>query len=180
MDDDAELARAFVAREAWAYEAAYRMHGKVLYAAALGVLRDAQDAQDCVHDVLVRLWQRGNDFMRERGSLRAFLAVCVRNEALSRLRVARNRERIAASIPEPSDEPDVGEQVVQRVAIRGALETLDPKQRTIIELAYYTHLTHEQIAAKLKEPVGTVKSRLSAALRKLRERFTEESSHVGA
>ena len=58
--DELELARAFVNREAWAYEAAYREHGSVLYAAALQVLRDSHDAQDCVHDVFLRLWRRGD------------------------------------------------------------------------------------------------------------------------
>jgi RNA polymerase sigma-70 factor, ECF subfamily len=167
--DDLEVARAFVNREAWAYDAAYRTHGRLIYAAALQVLRDPQEAQDCVHDVMLRLWRRGSDYRLERGSLRAFLAVCVRNEALSRARKSHNRERIVQGIGAGGDVPDFGGAVAERETLRGALDTLGEKQRTTIDLAYFGHLTLEEIARKLDEPVGTIKSRLSAALRNLRE-----------
>ena len=179
MDEDPELRRAFVEHEAWAYETAYRLYGRVLYSAAFGVLRVAHDAQDCVHDVLLRLWRRGDAYRVERGSLRAFLAVCVRNEALSRARVARNRERIVPSAAQAEASSDIGDAIAQRESVRAALGALTEKQRHSIELAYYQGLTHEQIAGALDEPVGTVKSRLSAALRRLRENFiSQETSHA--
>lgn len=182
MDEERELARAFAAREAWAYDGAYRVHARVLYAAAFGILLDAQEAQDCVHDVMLRLWQRGSGYRAERGALRAFLAVSVRNEALSRLRKSRNRARIAARAAEPiREEADIGERVVQRESVKRAIETLDEKQRRSIELAYFDHLTHDEIAGALGEPIGTIKSRISSALRKLREIFkTEEPTHAGS
>jgi RNA polymerase sigma-70 factor (ECF subfamily) len=174
-----ELARAFVKREAWAYEAAYREHGRAIYAAALQVLSNAQEAQDCVHDVLLRLWRRGSAYREERGSLRAFLAVCVRNEALSRSRKARNRERIVRETEPRGDVADFGSAVADRESIRVALDALGDKQRETIALAYYGRLTLEEIARKFDEPLGTVKSRLSAALRKLRETFaSEEPPHA--
>ena len=179
MDEDPELLQAFARREAWAYEAAYRVYGRVLYAAAFGVLRAAHDAEDCVHDVLVRLWRRGDVYRTQRGSLRAFLAVCVRNEALSRHRKARNRDRIASSVVEETPPSDVAETVAQRESVRAALRELTEKQRQTIALAYFDGLTHQQIAGELSEPVGTIKSRLSAALRSLREAFAaQERSHV--
>jgi RNA polymerase sigma-70 factor (ECF subfamily) len=169
LDGEPELARAFVAREAWAHEAAYRLHGRVLYAAALGVLRDPQDAQDCVHDVLLRLWRNSSAFRSERGSLRAFLAVCVRNEALSRLRKSHNRDRIERSLRVPDTFDDVASGVAQEESIGRALAALTESQRQTVLLSYFGHLTHEEIAGELGEPVGTVKSRLSAALRRLRQ-----------
>ena len=175
-----EIARGFAAQEAWAYDAAYRAHGRVLYGAARNVLQSAQEAEDCVHDVLLRLWRR-DGFAAERGSLRAFLAVSVRNEALSRLRKRANRERIDRSVERSGNEPDVGDSVVERETVRAALDALNDKQRQCVELAYYRHLTHEQIASDLGEPVGTIKSRLASALRSLRERFTsEEPANVGS
>lgn len=177
--DDLEIAQAFVKREAWAYDAAYRTHGRLIYAAALQVLRDPQEAQDCVHDVMLRLWRRGSDYRLERGSLRAFLAVCVRNEALSRSRKSANRQRIARGVESAGDVADFGGAIADREALRGALDSLGEKQRTTIGLAYYGHLTLDEIARKLGEPVGTIKSRLSAALRKLRESLASgESSHA--
>lgn len=174
------MARAFAARESWAYEAAYRLHGRTLYQAALGVLRDPQEAQDCVHDVMLRLWRRGSGFRVERGSVAAFLAVCARNEALSRLRKRVNRERIARGAGTGETVPDVGDAVTERTVVAAALQSLSEIQRQSIVLAYYRHLTHAEIAAELNEPVGTVKSRLSAALRRLRAAFAaQEFEHAG-
>jgi len=174
-----ELAHAFAGGEAWAYEAAYALHGDALYAAAWGVLRDKSDAQDCVHDVMTRLWHKRDLFTPERGSLRAFLAVCARNEALTRARNAGTRARIAsahvAAAPPASDHSD---DVVERESVGRALQMLTGKQREAIQMAYYQCLTHPEIAERTGEPVGTVKSRLSAALRRLREYFTQESAHV--
>ena len=158
-------------REEWAYEAAYRLHGRVLHAAALQVLRDSNDAADCVHDVLLRLWRRGDAYRLERGALRAFLAVCVRNEALSRSYKMRNRDRIVQGLDRPSDTRDIAAGVVDRESISRALQVLTEKQRETIELAYMRHMTHEEIARALGEPTGTIKSRLSSSLRKLREVF---------
>lgn len=169
--------RGFVAGESWAYEAAYRIYATTLHAAAASVLRDKQEAQDCVHDVMLRLWRGPNAFTPERGSLRAFLAVCVRNEALSRLRKSRNRARIEQTLPQHDDQhDDLGAGVAQRESIRHAIESLTDKQRQAVALAYFKHFTHDEIAQTLNEPVGTVKSRLSTALRRLREVFDAQET----
>lgn len=183
MHEETELARAFAARESWAYETAYRLYGRTLFQAALGVLRDDQEAQDCVHDVMLRLWRRGSGFCVERGSVGAFLAVSARNEALSRLRKRVNRERIATGAALKTAEvvaADVSEAVSERFAIDAALQLLSEKERQSIVLAYYRHFTHAEIADELNEPVGTIKSRLSAALRRLRVAFvSQEIQHAG-
>ena len=170
--DDAErhaMEAAFVAREPWAFEAAYEAYRRQLYGAAFAVLRDARDAEDCVHDVLMRLWRHGHAYTPARGSLHAFLVVCVRNEALSRRRRDVNRERIAReqlravpNVPAPDDP------AAARVDMERTLSRLNDAQQQAVRLAYYDGLTHEQIAQRLGEPVGTVKSRLSNALRMLR------------
>lgn len=170
--DDAErhaIEAAFVAREPWAFEAAYEAYRRQLYGAALAVLRDARDAEDCVHDVLMRLWRHGHAYTPARGSLQAFLAVCVRNDALSRRRrdanrgrITREQLRVAESVAAP-DEP-----AAARIDMERMLLHLNDAQRQAVRLAYYDGLTHEQIAQRLGEPVGTVKSRLSNALRLLR------------
>jgi RNA polymerase sigma-70 factor, ECF subfamily len=165
----AALEAGFVAHEAWAFEAAYTMHRRLLYGAAYSVLHDASDAEDCVHDVLVRLWQKANAYTAARGSLPAFLCVCVRNEALSRQRQARNRARIERdTLENVIVEPAGDDQVLRRMHIAQSLQSLSDPQREAIRLAYYDGLTHEQIARRLDQPVGTIKSRLSNALRVLR------------
>lgn len=163
----------FVARETWAFEAAYEAHRRHLYGAALMVLRDPGDAEDCVHDVLVRLWRHGHAYTPARGSLQAFLTVCVRNEALSRMRRTRNRERIARERLRVLDDPPVDEPAAERLDMARLLMRLSAAQQQAVRLAYYDGLTHEQIAQHLGEPLGTVKSRLSNALRALRAQLSQ-------
>jgi RNA polymerase sigma-70 factor (ECF subfamily) len=159
----------FVRREAWAFEAAYEAYRRHLYGAAYGVLHDARDAEDCVHDVILRLWKHGHAYTQARGSLHAFLVVCVRNEALSRRRRTANRERIARErLHVVENAPPADEPTVDHVDITRAIERLSEPQQRAVRLAYYDGLTYEQIAQRTNEPVGTIKSRLSNALRAMR------------
>ena len=164
----------FAARETWAFEAAYHAFKGALFAAAFHVLGDREEAEDCVHDVLVRLWQRGHAYRHGRGSLRAFMIVCVRNEALSRRRKHSNRSRIErvnlrAEVAAP---PDV--ELADRDRIARALKTLGDKQQEAIHLSYDEGLTYEEISRRLNEPLGTIKSRLSNAVRALRTQFAAQ------
>lgn len=159
-------------------EDGYREHRPLLYAVAARLLRDTDDAQDCVHDTIARLWQNGHAYTPARGSIEAYLVVCVRNEALSRLRKSANRARIERSRFERREaEPAIDEPIVLRAEVAGALESLSDAQRQTIRLAYFNGLTHEQIASRMNEPVGTVKSRISAALRGLRAYFHAHEDH---
>jgi len=178
--DDAEqhaIEAAFVAREPWAFHAAYDSYRRRLYGAAYSVLQDRADAEDCVHDVLVRVWRSVHAYSRTRGSLHAFLVVCVRNEALSRRRREQNRRRIehaqlrVAEGVQSEDDP-----AAQRVDVQRALDRLSVAQRQTIALAYFEGLTHEEIAQRLQQPLGTVKSRIANALRALRAILQERAN----
>lgn len=160
-------------------ETAYREHRGMLYGVALRVLHDRGEAEDCVHDTLLRLWQRGHSYTPARGSLSSFLVVCVRNEALTRLRKRKNRARIEYErLNAEGVEPPVDDPVLERSRIADALASLNPVQRQTLELAYYGGLTHEQIAQRMNEPVGTVKSRLSSGLRALRAYFKAQGEEL--
>lgn len=166
---DLDVERGFVSGERWALEALYIRHAKTFYSAAYSVLKDASDAQDCVHDVLVRLWKRSGNYTPGRGSLKAFVAVCVRNEAVSRLRI-RNREpelqkRLAARVQHEEFEPF---DFVEHDRLTRAIDSLPAAQRQAVIMSYFQYLTHREIAERLGEPVGTIKSRLSTALHRLR------------
>jgi RNA polymerase sigma-70 factor (ECF subfamily) len=167
--EERALEAGFVAHSEWAFEAAYFAYRRLLYGAAYKVLAEASAAEDCVHDVLLRLWQREGAYTAARGSLRAFLCVCVRNEALTRLRRLRTHERIdddQAQMRASSQRME--DETVASMDLAHSLITLNDAQRETIRLAYYEGLTHEQIALRLGEPVGTVKSRISNSLRRLR------------
>jgi RNA polymerase sigma-70 factor (ECF subfamily) len=156
-------------------EAAYREHRAMLHGVAVRLLRDKGEAEDCVHDTIARLWHNGHAYTPARGSFVAYLVVCVRNEALTRLRKQANRSRIEREKFDREDaEPAIDEPIVQRSAVAQAMQSLSEVQRETVQLAYFRGLTHEQIAARMHEPVGTVKSRLSSSLRALRSYFQAE------
>jgi RNA polymerase sigma-70 factor, ECF subfamily len=167
--DDETLAAAFAAKERWAFDEAYSRYSKLLYSAAYHVLGNAEDAADCVHDALTRVWKSPDSYLRTRGTVRSFLVVCVRNEAITRLRSkARRRkleERLAAQ-PQEHDELRIVD-VVEHDRLRAALRALPTEQSRPLELAYYEHKTHVEIARELSEPLGTIKSRIALGLRKL-------------
>jgi RNA polymerase sigma-70 factor (ECF subfamily) len=167
-DDDA-LAAAFATHERWAFDEAYRRYAPLLYSAAFNVLGNAEDAADCVQDALTRVWRSPNAYNRERGAVRSFLVVCVRNQAVSRRRSHSRRQNLAerlAAEPQEHDELRAGDPV-ERDRLRAAMAELPPQQRVPLELAYYEGKTHAEIAGELREPLGTVKSRIAGGLRKL-------------
>ena len=169
MNDDRELDAAFAAHADGALEEAYRRHAPALQAAARHVLGNADEARDCVHDALIRVWSKAGAYRAERGALRSFLIVCVRNEAISRKRsavrqVASERRAVAA--------PAFGVDLAERVAVRTALAVLPREQRDVIELAYWGDFTQAEIASRLGIPLGTIKSRAALGLRKLARTLT--------
>lgn len=178
---DEALAAGFAAHERGAFSEAYRRYSGLLYSAAYNVLGNAEEAQDCVHDAIARLWRSAHAFSLERGSLRAFLVVCVRNEAISRRRRKERDLRLArqlAAFPEEHEELHVSDPI-ERDRVRQALEELPVDQRRALELAYYGGKTHTEIAAELDEPLGTVKSRIKLGLRKVAATLTASAPEYG-
>lgn len=167
--DEAALAQAFARRDRWAFDEAYRRFGSLLYSVALKILHIAEDAEDCVHDVLVRVWKNPRAFTAERGSVRSFLVVCVRNEALSRTRSSARRDRLTerAGREMPAAVEFQISDFVEEQRVREALAQLPEEQRAAVTLAYFGEKTHVEIAEELGQPLGTVKSRISLGLRKL-------------
>ena len=158
----------------------YEAYATALFSVARHVLGDDDDAQDCVHDVLLRLWRRPDSYRRERGSLRAYLMVCVRNEAVTRLRNAARHRKIETQIA--AGEPTAYEfeirDVVESERLRRALAVLPPDQRSALALAYAGHLSHREISARLGVPLGTIKSRISHGLRRLQTMLPRQEASV--
>lgn len=167
--DDEALASAFAAHERWAFEDAYQRYRSLLYSTAYNVLANADDAQDAVHDALARIWRSPGAYARARGTVRSFLVVCVRNEAISRTRSKGRRLRLVERLqvePVEHDELRIAD-VVENERLRKGMNTLQPDQRRALELAYFEQKTHTEIARELNQPLGTIKSRIAIGLRKL-------------
>jgi RNA polymerase sigma-70 factor (ECF subfamily) len=159
----------FLAGTSAGLERVYGCYGRLLYSVARHVLADDADAQDCVHDTLLRVWQRPASFRPERGALRSYLVVAVRNDALSRrrdtVRHGRLEERATRDVA-ATYEIEVADPI-ERTRLRAALAALPPEQKAALELAYFGQLTHVQVAERLGAPLGTTKSRIALGLRKL-------------
>jgi RNA polymerase sigma factor (sigma-70 family) len=176
-ETDLELVRRVGARDAGAFETLYRRYAPAAYGVALRVLMQAFLAQDVVHDSFVALWNAPEAYDSTRGPFRTFLLSLVHHRAVDAVRREerlRERERRANRGPVPDE--DVMESVVEeadladrRRAVREAMTELSPEQRQAIELMYFNGWTQARIAEETGVPIGTVKSRVWAAMRRLRE-----------
>lgn len=148
-----------------------------LYSLAFRVLNDATEAQDVIQDTFLQLWHKAATYDTTRGSVFAWAATLTRNRAIDRIRMRQRRaELLAESAPDlqpaAGGDPDSAAALwlrEQAGAVRSALTTLAPEQKQAIELAFFSGLTQQEIAAKLNEPLGTVKARIRRGLLKLRE-----------
>jgi RNA polymerase sigma-70 factor (ECF subfamily) len=156
--------------------ALYDRHAKPVYSLALRILQDQGEAEDIVQDVFAQAWRQAGQYDASRGAVAAWLFTLARSRAIDRLRARHARpgraidDRQAANVVDPRVPPDLqvlSEEQVRQVRV--ALDTLPVLQRMAIELAYYEGLTHREIAERLEQPLGTVKTRIRRALGKLRD-----------
>jgi len=146
--------------------ALYSRYASVMLATARRIVGDLRSAEDVVHDVFLEAWRQATTYDPQRGSVRTWLLVRLRSRALDRCRAAVLR-RTVSELPEASDGDDASE-LPDRQVLRAVLASLPAEQRAVLEHAYFAGLSASEIADTLKIPVGTVKSRLGAGLKKLR------------
>ena len=157
-----------------AMEVLYDRYGGLAYSLAYRVLQDSAAAEDVVQEAFLSIWRRAETYRPERGSLRTWLCSIVHHRALDRLRGRAGRARSDVPLEAQhagADIPDTWETVsleIERDHVRSALVELPADQRQTIELAYYGGYSQSEISGLLGVPLGTVKGRTRAALRRLR------------
>jgi RNA polymerase sigma-70 factor (ECF subfamily) len=162
----------------------YDRHGATLYALLLKILGDRSDAQEVLQESFVQAWRRAADFDPVRGSEIAWLVSIARNRAIDRLRARTLRsvreEEAGREIPNDLRAVDSNDGAERqailgelRARMRSALDELPEAQRVVVEMAYFQGLTQTEIAERLREPLGTVKTRTQLAMKKLRERLKD-------
>jgi RNA polymerase sigma-70 factor, ECF subfamily len=173
MDDgDAALMRRIADKDETALAVVYDRYARLVYSVALRVLRNTDLAEEVSQDTFYQLWRTAFAFNPSRGSLSGWLLVCTRNRAISRLRgrafepAAELREHVGVLNVNLEDDLAQAQQISR---VRAALEKLQPAQRQALELAYFEGLTHTEIARRTGEPLGTVKTRLRAAVEFLKK-----------
>lgn len=142
----------------------------------LRILERPEDAEEVLLDVYMKAWKYAARYTDKRGSVQAWLMIMARNAAIDRIRQKRAQPRTLAfeqeSAPEPeSTEASPEEQTAERERRRRVqlvLNELPPEQREVVELAFFGGLTHAELAERLREPLGTIKSRIRMGLLRLR------------
>jgi RNA polymerase sigma factor (sigma-70 family) len=181
--DDIELHRRLLAADREAFEALYRRYRQVAYGLALRVTGQAVLAQDVVHDAFMALWRAPDAYDPSRGPFRTFFLSLVHHRAVDTVRrEERLRRRTERALnPWGVEDEDVAEGIVEeawiatrRGEVRRALHVLPEEQRNVVEMAYFGGYTQARIAEELGIPLGTVKTRTLAAMRKLRKVLKEE------
>jgi len=158
-----------------AFEQLYDRYSGTVYALLLRILSNADDAQEVLQETFVKAWTSARMFQAVRGSEVAWLISIARSRAIDRLRSRKIRyEREDEAGREMStlyclDDTDSAVQSEERTAVRGALSSLPEPQRVALELAYFEGLSQSEIAAKLHEPLGTIKTRMQLGMKKMRE-----------
>ena len=175
---DDQLAEQVARGEQQALLHLYDRHAGRVYALALRMLGDPMSAEEITQDVFFKLWSRARSYLASRGSFSTWLLSIARHAAIDRLRLDRRRPSLAddeemdeawAELP---DADSTSEEARWR-ALYFAVRALPREQRQVIELAYYQGLSHSQMAEVLGWPLGTVKTRMRAALQALREVWLE-------
>lgn len=164
---DLALIRRIVDRDEAALAALYDRYSGLVFSVASRVLNDPLAAEEILQDIFQHLWGAAARFDLARGSLAGWLVVTARNRSIDRLR-RRNPASAADALPQDIALPFNLEDSVLREhllnKVRGVIERLPKEQRGLVELAFFEGLTHSEIAARTGEPLGTVKSRLRAAI----------------
>lgn len=176
VSPDAALVGRVLRRDVSAFEELYQRHSRAVYALVLRILQQAGTAEEVMQDVFLRVWRNAAQYDPARGPFVPWLFTLSRNRALDTLRLKsekqRRREEQSEDLPAltamPAFEAEIdGARRAQRV--RSLMAELNPRQKQAIELAYFEGLSHSEIAERLKEPLGTVKSWIRNGLLRLKQ-----------
>lgn len=155
----------------------YDSTNRIVYGLALRILGDSSSAEEILFEVYLQVWRTARNFDPSRGKVTSWLVSMTRSRAIDALRSRQARgANVARSIDELSNVQDLrsepeGDSIQRSRAqvIRNSLAELPPDQRNAIELAYFSGLTHGEIAARTGLPLGTVKTRIRSGMGRLRE-----------
>ena len=176
--DDRELIAEIARRRSEALERLYERYRMVVYHLALKILDNRESAEEVVLEVFWQVWRDAERYDAQRGSVGAWIATVARSRAIDALRARRGNPAAEEDIEkalltaDPAGDPETQTTLGQRAEfVRSALESLPSDQRAALELSFFNGLSHAEIAERLQEPLGTIKTRIRSALLRLRERL---------
>lgn len=176
VSPDATLLSRLLQKDVSAFEQLYDRHSRLVYGLVLRILQQASTSEEVVQDVFLQLWRNADQYDSSRGPFVPWLCTMARNRALDQLRLKSERQRRREDQPDELPPvvvaPDYEKALDEKrraERVRALMASLAPQQKKAIELAYFEGLSHSEIAAALKEPLGTVKSWIRNGLLRLKE-----------
>src|SRR6187431_725839 len=175
LSDEALIALAARGEEP-ALAALYDRYGRVAYGLALRVLRDSALAEDAVQDAFLAVWRSAHRYIPERSKPSTWIMTFVHRRAVDLVRREERRRADQLTEADATVGGSVDEEAwlgLERERVQGALRQLPDQQREAIELAYYGGFTQSELAERLGQPLGTIKSRMFTGLTRLRQLLDE-------
>jgi len=179
---DQEMIARIGRRDQSAFSALYDRLSGPLYSLAMKMLGDPAEAQDALQDVFLQIWSRAGTYDPEQSSVFSWTVLLTRSRVIDRMRARGRRSRVVVASTEDASTAadastvesaaDTAEKNDEAVRVRYVLNNLPSEQREAIEMAFFEHLSHHEIAARLGQPLGTVKARIRRGLLKLRQRLS--------
>ncbi len=168
--------------ESGALSELYDRYARLVFSLALQILNDRSACEEIVQEVFAKVWRGAHEYSTERGKFSSWLVGIARHQCIDELRRRRVRPAPDSLDQEPmfelasDDDPaEAAAYSMQRQAIQAALAQIPAEQRQVIELAFFGGLTHQEIALRCEEPLGTVKTRMRLGMQKLRELLKDET-----
>lgn len=178
--DWAMLVQSIAAGDQLALHALYERTHRIVFTLLMRITVNRETAEELTIDVFHDVWQRSSGYDPANGTVLAWIMNQARSRAIDRLRFENRKKRSRTVNVQPladaaADPHDVLAQRQQAEALRAALAALTPDERQAIETTFFAGLTHAEAAARLNQPLGTVKTRIRSGLHKLRHALTAEA-----
>jgi RNA polymerase sigma-70 factor, ECF subfamily len=167
----ASLVACIAAGDQLALHALYERTHRPVFTLALRITGNRETAEEVTVDVFHEVWRRASGYHPANGTVLGWIMNQARSRALDRVRFEQRKKR-AGELPERAETEewqDVVELKEQAAALRASFDVLSTHERQVIELAFFSELTYADVAAKLAQPLGTVKTRIRSGLQKLRQ-----------
>jgi RNA polymerase sigma-70 factor, ECF subfamily len=181
--DDEKLISLIAQLQTEALDQLYERYSRSIFSLALMIVGDRATAEEITLDVFMRIWQKADSYRADRSRVSTWLTHIARHHAIDVLRrravrpdqYALSLDELTPGVPFPAQDPgELAEQSLRRERIRTAIARLPAEQRQALTLAYFGGYTQTQIAEALRQPLGTIKTRLRLAMQKLRDFLRDE------
>ena len=178
--DWAALVQSIAAGDQLALHALYERASRIVFTLMVRITANRETAEELTVDVFHDIWRHASRYDAANGTVLAWIMNQARSRAIDRLRFESRKKRSQCAGVEPlveaaADPHDVLELREQSKALQAALAALTPDERQAIETTFFGGLTHAEAAARLNQPLGTIKTRIRSGLHKLRRTLTAEA-----